>query len=120
MDLEWTSSDLAFRDEVRTFFAENLSDDLRAAGSRMTSVYAEHAAQMAWHAIVYQKGWGGHIMRKRASRGVDAFVRNLKVGLIKPVRHRFGIPFEFIFQPINIRILPFESFSLAKLKLQRS
>ena len=57
MDLEWTPTDLAFRDEVRTFFSENLSDDLRAAGSRMTSVYADHAAQMAWHAIVYKKGW---------------------------------------------------------------
>src|SRR3546814_15288587 len=39
MDLNWSDADLAFRDEVRAFLADAVDDDLRAAGTRMTSVY---------------------------------------------------------------------------------
>ena len=49
--------DEAFRDEVRAFFAAELTPELRRAGALMTSVYADHAAQMAWHAKLYAKGW---------------------------------------------------------------
>lgn len=57
MDLEWTADDLAFRDEVRAFFRDNLTDELRAAGRLMTSVYADHDASMKWQAILHAKGW---------------------------------------------------------------
>ncbi|HEX5144358.1 MAG TPA: acyl-CoA dehydrogenase family protein [Mycobacterium sp.] len=57
MDLNWSDADLAFRDEVRTFLDEKLTDDLRAAGRLMTSVYAEHEASMAWQAILHERGW---------------------------------------------------------------
>jgi len=46
-----------FRDEVRGFLAESLTPALRRAGGLMTSVYADHAAQMAWQAILHAKGW---------------------------------------------------------------
>ncbi len=49
--------DAIFRDEVRAFLAEKLTPSLRAAGSRMTSVYADHTAQMAWQAILHERGW---------------------------------------------------------------
>lgn len=49
--------DEAFRTELRTFLAEKLTPAIRAAGSRMTSVYADHKAQMAWQAILHQRGW---------------------------------------------------------------
>lgn len=57
MDLDWTSEDLEFRDEVRTFFAQNLSDEIRAAGHLMTSVYADHDLSMKWQSVLHAKGW---------------------------------------------------------------
>jgi alkylation response protein AidB-like acyl-CoA dehydrogenase len=57
MNLQWSDADLAFRDEVRTFFATHLTDELRTAGRLMTSVYADHAAAMQWQRILAEKGW---------------------------------------------------------------
>lgn len=54
---ELSPADIAFRDEVRAFLAEAVSPELRFAGSRMTSVYAEHEAQMAWQAKLHARGW---------------------------------------------------------------
>ncbi len=42
MDLGWSETDLAFRDEVRTFLDDKLTPELRRAGQLMTSVYADH------------------------------------------------------------------------------
>jgi len=58
MDLRWTPDELAFRDEVRQYIAAHLSDELRAAGSLMTSVYAGHEASLAWLRILNRRGWG--------------------------------------------------------------
>lgn len=57
MTLALSADDEAFRAEVRTFLAERLTPALRLAGARMTSVYADHDAQMAWQAILHDKGW---------------------------------------------------------------
>ncbi len=57
MDLAWSATDLEFRDEVRAFLDEKLTDDLRQAGRLMTSVYADHKASMAWQAILHERGW---------------------------------------------------------------
>lgn len=57
MDLEWSDTDLAFRDEVRAFLDEKLTPELRTAGRLMTSVYADHEASMAWQAILHERGW---------------------------------------------------------------
>lgn len=57
MDLEWSADDIAFRDEVRAFLDANLSDELRAAGRLMTSVYADHHLQMEWQRRLHARGW---------------------------------------------------------------
>ena len=57
MDLDWTPEDIAFRDEVRTFLDAHLTDDLRTAGTLMTSVYAEHERSLAWQKILHARGW---------------------------------------------------------------
>ncbi|WP_321938190.1 acyl-CoA dehydrogenase family protein [Paraburkholderia sp. J8-2] len=57
MDLQWSDADLAFRDEVRAFLKEHLTEDLREAGRLMTSVYADHEASMKWQRILAAKGW---------------------------------------------------------------
>lgn len=55
--MQLSPDDLAFQDEVRAFFAAELTPELRRAGERMTSVYADHEAQMAWQAKLHAKGW---------------------------------------------------------------
>ncbi|HZQ30443.1 MAG TPA: acyl-CoA dehydrogenase family protein [Mycobacterium sp.] len=57
MDLRWSDTDLAFRDEVRAFLDEKLTPDLRQAGQLMTSVYADHDASMEWQRILHERGW---------------------------------------------------------------
>ena len=57
MDLKWSTTDQAFRDEVRGFLAEKLTPDLQQAGRLMTSVYADHDASMAWQQILHERGW---------------------------------------------------------------
>ena len=57
MKLDWSEEDLAFRDEVRAFLATELPAELRAAGSLMTSVYADPEASFEWQRILYAKGW---------------------------------------------------------------
>jgi alkylation response protein AidB-like acyl-CoA dehydrogenase len=57
VDIEWTASERAFRDEVRQFFAANLTDELRSAGRLMTSVYSDHEASLHWQRILVGRGW---------------------------------------------------------------
>lgn len=52
-----TPEDEAFGAEVRAFLAEKLTPAIRLSGTRMTSVYADHEAQMAWQAILHERGW---------------------------------------------------------------
>lgn len=58
MELRWSDAELAFRDEVRDFIRDNLNDELRDAGRRMTSVYVDHHASLAWQRVLFEKGWG--------------------------------------------------------------
>ena len=57
MNLDWTSADLAFRDEVRAFLAAELTPEMRAATAKMTSVYAPVALSLAWQAKLHARGW---------------------------------------------------------------
>lgn len=57
MNIEWSPQERAFQDEVRGFFATNLTDELRAAGRLMTSVYSDHEASLEWQRILARKGW---------------------------------------------------------------
>ena len=57
MDLDWSASDLAFRDEVRSFLDDKLTAELRQDGRLMTSVYSDHDAAMQWQRILHERGW---------------------------------------------------------------
>ena len=57
MNIEWTADELKFRDEVRDFFKLELSEDIRAAGKLMTSVYSDHELSMKWQHKLVAKGW---------------------------------------------------------------
>ncbi|MDQ0465002.1 alkylation response protein AidB-like acyl-CoA dehydrogenase [Caulobacter ginsengisoli] len=57
MNIDWSAEDIAFREEVRAFLAQSLTDELRKAGSSLTSVYADYRIGMAWQRILNKRGW---------------------------------------------------------------
>lgn len=57
MDLALSPQDEAFRDEVRRFLDENLTEDLREAGRKTAGVFAEFEAGQRWHKILAKRGW---------------------------------------------------------------
>jgi alkylation response protein AidB-like acyl-CoA dehydrogenase len=57
MNLAWSDTDIAFRDEVRAFLRDKLTPELRQAGRLMTSVYSDHEASLQWQAILHERGW---------------------------------------------------------------
>ena len=57
MDLALSPQDEAFRDEVRRFLDENLTEDLREAGRKTGGVFADIDAGMRWHKVLARRGW---------------------------------------------------------------
>ncbi len=57
MDIAYSAEDEAFRDEVRAFLDARLSDDMRRAAARTTTVFADKDLAMAWQAILVEQGW---------------------------------------------------------------
>lgn len=57
MALELSPEDLAFRDEVRRFLDEKLTDDLREAGRLNAGVYCDRPVAQRWLSILNDRGW---------------------------------------------------------------
>lgn len=57
MDLALNEDDLAFRDEVRGFIAENLTDDIQKGGELATGPFAEFEYGQRWLKKLAAKGW---------------------------------------------------------------
>jgi len=57
MDLLYSADDVAFRETVRAFFAENLTPRLRRVGELLTSVYADPEVAREWQGILHRQGW---------------------------------------------------------------
>lgn len=57
MNLSFRPEEEAFRQEVRDFLADKLTEELRRYASRMTSVYADRDTAMEWQPILYEQGW---------------------------------------------------------------
>jgi alkylation response protein AidB-like acyl-CoA dehydrogenase len=55
MDLEFSPEELAFRDEVRNFIAENYPTELRGKQDEGDELGKEDF--LAWHRVLYRKGW---------------------------------------------------------------
>lgn len=76
MDLTLKPEHRQFRDEVRAFLEENLSDDLREAGRLATSVFHDVERSMAWQKILHKKGWAApHWPKKYGGTGWDVVQR---------------------------------------------
>ena len=57
MDLDLAPADLVFRDEVRAFLGAELTDELRQAARRATSVFIDKAHSLPWQRILNARGW---------------------------------------------------------------
>jgi alkylation response protein AidB-like acyl-CoA dehydrogenase len=106
MDLNYSAEDLAFQQEVRTFFAENLpkemTDIVRAGGAGLTKPMMEE-----YHAILNKKGWlattwpkkfGGpgwtpvqrHIFEEESCRAYAPRIVPFGLAMLGPVLQAFG------------------------------
>ncbi|HEX7777038.1 MAG TPA: acyl-CoA dehydrogenase family protein [Parvibaculum sp.] len=57
MDLAMRPEDVAFRDEVRAFLDENLTDELRAHARLTPGILADHDLRLEWLKRLYKRGW---------------------------------------------------------------
>jgi alkylation response protein AidB-like acyl-CoA dehydrogenase len=55
MDFRFSPDDIAFRDEVRTFFDEQLPADLKSKTANAQALTRDEI--MRWHGILHAKGW---------------------------------------------------------------
>ena len=109
MDLSLSPQDQAFRDEVRAFLDENLSEDLREAGRKTGGVFAEMEAGLRWHKVLAKRGWsapswpvehGGtgwnatqRYIFARESTAVDApRIFSMGLRMVGPVVMKYGTP----------------------------
>ncbi|KAA0070362.1 pimeloyl-CoA dehydrogenase large subunit [Tardiphaga sp. P9-11] len=56
MDLSFTADEIAFRDEVREFFEDNLDPAVRA--KLMATRHVSKDEQVSWQRVLNRKGWG--------------------------------------------------------------
>jgi len=109
MDLSLGPEDEAFRAEVRRFFDENLSEDLREAGRKTGGVFADFAAGLRWHKVLAKRGWSASTWPReyggtgwtatqryifaRESTAVDApRIFSMGIRMVGPVIMKYGTP----------------------------
>jgi alkylation response protein AidB-like acyl-CoA dehydrogenase len=57
MDLDFSTAQLAFRDEVRRFLDANLPEVLRSGARATPTVFAEPDIGREWQSILHRRGW---------------------------------------------------------------
>lgn len=109
MNMQFSDQDLAFRDEVRDFLAENLTDRLRSGFLRTPGVFVEPDLATEWHRALNKKGWatytwpvedGGtgwtptqrYIFEKELAEADSFYPTPISLRLIGPVICAFGTP----------------------------
>ena len=59
MEIELSDEELAFQAEVRQLLQEELTDDIRSAAAKTTTVFADKDVALAWQKILHKRGWAG-------------------------------------------------------------
>lgn len=107
MNVDFSAEDLAFRDEVRTFIAENYPADLR--GKQDEGDELEKEDFLSWHRILAKKGWiapawpveyGGtgwtstrrFIFSEEIARADCIRIMPFGINMVGPVIYTFGSP----------------------------
>jgi alkylation response protein AidB-like acyl-CoA dehydrogenase len=57
MDLDLSTQDTGFRDEVRAFLNDNLPDDIKQAEYLGSTIMIDHEPLQRWHQILNARGW---------------------------------------------------------------
>jgi len=57
VDLEMKPEEAAFRDEVRSFLADNLTEDLKAHARLTSGILVDHPLRKEWLQILNARGW---------------------------------------------------------------
>ncbi|ETX04282.1 acyl-CoA dehydrogenase family protein [Candidatus Entotheonella palauensis] len=106
MDMQFTPEDLAFRDEVRQFIADEHPKDLLGIRYRQ---HLKREEMLAWHQILYKKGWiapnwpveyGGtgwtpmqrYIFSEECARAETVTILPFGLNMVGPVIYTFGSP----------------------------
>ena len=55
---DFTAEERAFRDEVRQFYDQNLTPEMRRAGELITWTFSEFEYGRQWQKILHRQGWG--------------------------------------------------------------
>jgi alkylation response protein AidB-like acyl-CoA dehydrogenase len=109
MDMSFSPEDLAFRDEVRAFLAENLPEHIREGARNTPSVFVEPDIGLEWQRVLHEKGWlayhwpvdcGGagwtpvqrYIFEKECALADAPALSVLGLRLVGPVICEFGSP----------------------------
>ena len=109
MDVEFSTAERAFRDEVRAFLDASLTNRLRAGAQATPTVFAEPDIGREWQRILYEKGWlayhwpvehGGtgwspvqrYIFEKECALAHAPGLPVLGLKLLGPVLSAFGTP----------------------------
>jgi alkylation response protein AidB-like acyl-CoA dehydrogenase len=107
MDMEFNAEELAFRDEVRTFIAENYPEHLRGLQDEGEELAKEDF--LSWHRILAKKGWvapawpveyGGtgwtatqrYIWSEETARADCVRLMPFGLSMVGPVIYTFGTP----------------------------
>ena len=107
MDIDFSPEDLAFRDEVRTFIAENYPAELRGKQDEGDELSKEDF--LSWHRILHKKGWvapawpveyGGtgwtatqrFIFSEETARADCIRLMPFGLSMVGPVIYTFGTP----------------------------
>lgn len=105
MDLAFSPEDLAFRDEVRSFIATRLPDDIRRTVQNGDHLDKDHYYR--WHRILFERGWaapnwpkayGGtgwnavqrHIFEEEHASGWAPRMLPFGLSMVAPVIMQFG------------------------------
>jgi alkylation response protein AidB-like acyl-CoA dehydrogenase len=107
MDMEFTAEDIAFRDEVRAFIAENYPEHLRGLQDEGEELAKEDF--LSWHRVLAKKGWvapawpveyGGtgwtatqrYIWSEETARADCVRLMPFGLSMVGPVIYTFGTP----------------------------
>ena len=112
MNLDFSPEDVAFREEVRAFIAENYPKDLRAKQESGEPLGRDD--YLAWHKVLAKKGWvapswpkehGGtdwtptqkYIWSEEQARADTIAVLPFGVSMLAPVIYTFGTEDRFCY-----------------------